>query len=57
MKKTYLPPLCEVCGMDDAEDLLVASPPATGMELPDEGIKKGTGPWDDPDAEDDDWGY
>ncbi|MBR2237385.1 MAG: hypothetical protein IJ887_05860 [Prevotella sp.] len=57
MKKTYLPPLCEVCQMNDADDLLVVSNPATEMELPDKGINKDTDLWDDPDTEDDDWGY
>ena len=56
MKNTYLPPLCEVCQMNDADDLLVVSNPATEMEKPDKGIKD-TGLWDDPDTEDDDWGY
>ena len=57
MKKTYLPPLCEVCQMNDADDLLVVSNPATEMELPDKGINKDTDLWDDPDTEDDDWGF
>ena len=57
MKKTYLPPLCEFCQMDNADDLLMASNTASGMELPDKGINKGTDLWDDPDTEDDDWGF
>lgn len=57
MKKTYLPPLCEFCQMDNADDLLMASNTASGMELPDKGINKDTDLWDDPDTENDDWGF
>jgi hypothetical protein len=39
------------------DDLLVVSNPATEMEKPDKDINNGTGLWDDPDTEDDDWGY
>ena len=34
MKKTYLPPLCEFCQMDNADDLLMASNTAYGWNCP-----------------------
>ena len=57
MKKTYISPQCEVCPMDGAADLLVASNPATEMENPSfDIVQGGSGIWDDPDTEDDNWG-
>ena len=57
MKKTYLPPHCEVCRMDVPGELLVASDPATEMSMPGDGINNGSGSWNNPDTEDDDWGF
>lgn len=63
MKKTYISPLCEICQTDCAGDLLTASI-ATKMELPDDGIwdnpdtpGKTIDPWNDPNTEEDDWGF
>ncbi len=56
MKKTYISPFCEVCQMDAPGELLAASDPAYGMEEPGNGINNGSGSWNNPDTEDDDWG-
>lgn len=61
MKKKYLSPLCGILQMDGADDLLIASTPATAMEQPDADIydpdhKPGNSNYDWEDDEDDDWG-
>ena len=60
MKKTYLSPLCSIFQIEGADNLLVASNPATAMETPDTGIYDNTDPWNVPNTdgdEDDDWGF
>jgi hypothetical protein len=57
MKKTYISPFCEVCQMDVPGELLAASDPATEMVTPTTGINNNTDSYDNPDTDDDDWGY
>ena len=64
MKKNYLSPLCSTIQIEGADDLLIASNPATTMEKPDEEFYDDTDPmkpphpkYDDEDDDEDDWGY